>query len=121
MTIGDGDCFYRCGVPALSSLGASTDTLLLTALAFAYVERILEARDRELAFASAMSILDPSQSILEAVGFQKLVFEDFYEAFASLIRGVAIPDGEGRFTDAGSLLKAFQNPESGSSIRGSNQ
>jgi ubiquitin thioesterase protein OTUB1 len=94
------------------SSGIYTYISSLIALAFAYVERVLEAEDRDLALGSAMSILEPSQSILEAVGFQRLVFEDFYEAFASLIHRVAIPDGEGKLLNPGSLLGAFQNVES---------
>jgi ubiquitin thioesterase protein OTUB1 len=94
------------------SSGIYTHVSSSIALAFAYVERVLEAEDRDLALGSAMSILEPSQSVLEAVGFQKLVFEDFYEAFASLIHRVAIPDGEGKLLNPGSLLGAFQNVES---------
>ena len=100
----------------LISFGLYADPSSSIALAFAYVERVLEAQDRDLALASAMSILEPSQSILEAVGFQKLVFEDFYEAFASLIHRVAIPDVEGKLLNGSALLGAFQNSESRSSI-----
>jgi ubiquitin thioesterase protein OTUB1 len=84
-----------------------------TALAFAYVERILDTPDRDLALASAMSILHSTLSVLEVTGFQKLVFEDFYEIFVSLIRQIVVPqEHTGTLLTLRTLLGAFQDAES---------
>jgi ubiquitin thioesterase protein OTUB1 len=87
---GDGDCFYR-------SLG------------FAYVEKILLASDLELAVVTALSALESTIPMLEHVGFQRFVFEDFYDCFVSLIRSV------GSTLTSMSLLSAFQDPQTSNS------
>ncbi|KAI0772483.1 cysteine proteinase [Trametes elegans] len=96
-TRGDGDCFYR-------------------SLAFAYIERILNATEPALAVISAISVLESTQSKLEQVGFQSLVFEDFYDAFVRLIRGVVEPLEDGRLLTANSLLEAFNELEVSNSV-----
>ncbi|KAJ2973708.1 hypothetical protein NUW54_g12016 [Trametes sanguinea] len=63
-TTSPGDCFYR-------------------SFAFAYIERMLNATEPQLAVLKALSVLETTPSMLEQVGFQTLVFEDFYDAFAS--------------------------------------
>ncbi|QRV99521.1 peptidase C65 otubain protein [Ceratobasidium sp. AG-Ba] len=78
-TRGDGDCFYR-------------------SLAFAYVEKIMTAPEPGLAVATSLSHLESTLPLLEQAGFQKIVFEDFYESFAELIQHI------------------FQNPEVSNSI-----
>jgi ubiquitin thioesterase protein OTUB1 len=50
---GDGDCFYR-------------------SMAFAYVERILQARDQAYAIATSLSIIENGLSNLKAVGFDPM-------------------------------------------------
>lgn len=80
-------------------------------MAFAYVERLLHAPDLALAVASGMSTLESSLPLLEQCGFQRLVFEDFYDVFASLVENIVKPDDRGRKLDAKELLAAFQSPE----------
>ncbi|CDO70422.1 hypothetical protein BN946_scf184999.g63 [Trametes cinnabarina] len=96
-TRGDGDCFYR-------------------SLAFAYIEQILNATEPQLAALKALSILDQMPSQLKAVGFQELVFEDFHDAFADLIKAVVEPRVDGRLLTISSLLKAFNEPETSNSV-----
>jgi len=56
--------------------------------------------------------------MLENVGFQKLVFEDFYDIFEGLLKSISVPhtpdlpESEGGGMDEAILLSAFQNPES---------
>lgn len=49
--------------------------------------------------------------MLEKVGFQKLVFEDFYEVLESLIQQIIIPEPGGTTLTSETLLEAFQSPE----------
>jgi len=96
-TRGDGDCFYR-------SVG------------FAYIEQIINSSDSTAAATNAMETLKQSQALLDQAGFQKVVYEDFYDAFASMIGEVATatsPDGIMNHTI---LLSAFQNPEVSNSV-----
>ena len=60
-----------------------------------------------MAVMQAISRLESTQSMLETVGFQPLVFEDFLETFTGLIRRVA---EQPPLTHAG-LLEAFVDPE----------
>ncbi|EMD35014.1 hypothetical protein CERSUDRAFT_116527 [Gelatoporia subvermispora B] len=96
-TKGDGDCFYR-------------------SLAFAYCERIMHAPDAELAVMSAISSIEATPALLEAAGFQPLVFEDFYEMFLSLVRKILAPDENGKVLTPAALLGAFNDPETSNSI-----
>ncbi|KAF8622628.1 hypothetical protein AX15_006880 [Amanita polypyramis BW_CC] len=94
---GDGDCFYR-------------------ALGFTFVNRILQAPEIDIAVASALSLLESTREPLDVVGFQSLVYEDFYEVLYDLIKSIIQPrDGEPPVTLAG-LLKAFQDPPASNSI-----
>ncbi|EPS98937.1 hypothetical protein FOMPIDRAFT_1148232 [Fomitopsis schrenkii] len=96
-TRGDGDCFYR-------------------SLAFAWIERMLQAKDAPLAVTSAISALEASQPLLEAAGFQPLVFEDFYDCLVALIKQIIAPSGDGRLLTPATLLEAFNSPETSNSI-----
>ncbi|KAJ3972454.1 cysteine proteinase [Lentinula raphanica] len=96
-TRGDGDCFYR-------------------SVAFAYVENLLHASDPELAVASALSTLEETQGMLESIGYERMVFEDFYEVLDELVKNVIAPDVSGRTLTEETLLEAFQNPEKSNSI-----
>ncbi|EPQ55743.1 cysteine proteinase [Gloeophyllum trabeum ATCC 11539] len=96
-TRGDGDCFYR-------------------SLAFRYVERLMNAADPALAVGSAVSTLEASLPMLEAAGFQKLVFEDFYDTFVSIIKRIVQPEADGTTLTPLLLLEAFQNPEVSNSV-----
>jgi ubiquitin thioesterase protein OTUB1 len=49
--------------------------------------------------------------MLEHVGFQKMVFEDFYDVFASLINQVIVPEAGGTELTIHTLIEAFQSPE----------
>ncbi|KAG7087579.1 hypothetical protein E1B28_013533 [Marasmius oreades] len=97
-TRGDGDCFYR-------------------SLAFAFVERLLKAKDRGAAVQYAMVTLSESLQMLENVGFEKLVFEDFYDVLKGLVTNVVEPDNVlGKILDEESLLTAFQDNTTSNSI-----
>ncbi|KAI0351661.1 cysteine proteinase [Trametes cingulata] len=96
-TRGDGDCFYR-------------------SLAFAYIERILHATEPAIAVSSAVSVLETTQPLLEQVGFQAMVFEDFYDAFVGLISWVVHPREDGSLLTIASLLEAFNVHEVSNSI-----
>ncbi|KAH9856300.1 cysteine proteinase [Lenzites betulinus] len=96
-TRGDGDCFYR-------------------SLAFAYIERIMDAEEPALAVISAISVLETTPLLLEQVGFQKLVFEDFYDDFVGLIKSVIEPRHDGRLLNVSSLLETFNVPEVSNSV-----
>ncbi|KAI0830110.1 cysteine proteinase [Trametes gibbosa] len=96
-TRGDGDCFYR-------------------SLAFAYIERIMHAEEPALAVISAISVLETTPPLLEQVGFQKLVFEDFYDDFVGLIKSVIEPRHDGRLLTVTSLLETFNVPEVSNSV-----
>ncbi|KAF8735257.1 hypothetical protein AX14_002401 [Amanita brunnescens Koide BX004] len=89
---GDGDCFYR-------------------ALGFAFVEQILEAPENDVAAVSALSLLETTSSSLEAVGFQRIVYEDFYDVLYGLIKSVVQPDDTQPLLTLAGLLQTFQNPE----------
>ncbi|KAJ8455537.1 hypothetical protein ONZ45_g18921 [Pleurotus djamor] len=96
-TRGDGDCFYR-------------------SVAFAYVDSILHSSDVALAAASALSLLESTFPMLEGAGFQKLVFEDFYEVLGTIVENIIKPDENGRCLDSRLLLECFQSPETSNSI-----
>lgn len=82
-----------------------------TALAFAFVEQILTAPENDVAAVSALSLLETTPNSLEFVGFQRIVFEDFYDVLYGLIQSVFRPhDGQPLLTLA-SLLETFQKPE----------
>ncbi|KAI0316959.1 cysteine proteinase [Amylostereum chailletii] len=87
---GDGDCFYR-------------------SLAFAYIERIIQSQDSSLAVMMAISTLESTHPMLDAAGFQKMVYEDFYDVLISLIKRIEphVPMHLGPDT----LLNAFQDPD----------
>ncbi|PPQ83043.1 hypothetical protein CVT26_012174 [Gymnopilus dilepis] len=96
-TRGDGDCFYR-------SLG------------FAYVESLINSQDRDFAVASSLSKLESTKDTLDKAGIEKLVYEDFYEEFVSLIEGITKPDAQGLVLNSDRLLHAFQSPETSNAI-----
>lgn len=54
--------------------------------------------------------------MLEFAGFQKLVWEDFYEVLTQLVQSVAAPGPNGRTLTPRALLNAFQSPEGALSI-----
>ena len=64
-----------------------------------------------MAVALAVSLLESTMPKLEDAGFQKLVFEDFYEVFLSLIQQIIVPEPGGTTLTSETLLEAFQNLE----------
>ncbi|KAF9516663.1 hypothetical protein BS47DRAFT_1390504 [Hydnum rufescens UP504] len=82
---GDGDCFYR-------------------SMAFAYVERILNAPDLPLAVATSLSTIEGRLADLRA-------YEDFYEALRDLVLNIVEPDVQGKVLTSATLLQRFQDPE----------
>ncbi|KAK0189760.1 cysteine proteinase [Armillaria mellea] len=91
-TRGDGDCFYR-------------------SVAFAYVERMLHALNPADAVEKGVVALKSTLPMLENVGFQKLVFEDFHDVLESLLLSIVTPQTTGKTLNAVGLLEAFQSPE----------
>lgn len=67
------------------------------------MEKILHASDYDLAVATALSTLESTLLMLDGAGFQRLVFEDFYDCFTSLIKSATLTPI--------SLLSAFQEPQ----------
>lgn len=61
--------------------------------------------------ALAVSLLESTVPILEEAGFQRLVFEDFYQVFLSLIQQIVDPEPGGTTLTPETLLEAFQSPE----------
>jgi ubiquitin thioesterase protein OTUB1 len=109
-TRGDGDCFYRCELITIT-VHRPFSLVACKAIGFAYIEQIINSPDPTVAAANALSNLEKSQGLLDQAGFQKVVYEDFYDAFASMIKEVATatsPDGIMNHTI---LISAFQNPE----------
>jgi ubiquitin thioesterase protein OTUB1 len=98
-------------VRAPPSPPSSTLTRRRAALAFAYVDALLHAPDGELAVGAALSTLEGRLPLLEAAGFQRLVFEDFYDALADLVRTIVAPNAAGRLLSPSLLLAAFQSAE----------
>ncbi|KAK0201010.1 peptidase C65 Otubain-domain-containing protein, partial [Desarmillaria ectypa] len=96
-TRGDGDCFYR-------------------SVAFAYVERMMHALNPAQAVEKGVAALKSTLPMLENVGFQKLVFEDFYDVLESLLLSIVTPQTTGKTLNAVGLLEAFQSPEVSNSI-----
>ncbi|KAJ3937698.1 MAG: peptidase C65 Otubain-domain-containing protein [Lentinula lateritia] len=94
---GDGDCFYR-------------------SVAFAYVQNLLHAPDPTIAVATALSTLEATTKLLESVGFEKMVFEDFYEVLEELVKSVVTPNASGSILTDEGLLETFQDPEKSNSI-----
>jgi hypothetical protein len=86
-------------------------TFLIVALAFAFIENILNSEQTDVAVALATSSLESTVPMLLAAGFQKLVFEDFYEVLVSLIQQIVIPEPGGTTLTSETLLEAFQSPE----------
>ncbi|KAI3612679.1 otubain-like cysteine protease [Moniliophthora roreri] len=96
-TRGDGDCFYR-------------------SVAFAFVENLLHSPDRGKAVETALAILSATPKMLENVGFEKLVFEDFYEVLETLAGNIVTPGPAGTTLDDTTLLAVFQNNTTSNSI-----
>jgi ubiquitin thioesterase protein OTUB1 len=110
---GDGDCFYRCMCPC-TALPAPliTAVWVILALAFAYIERIFDKNDKEMAVVTSISTLEESLKSLRKVGFDESVIEEAYEVPRDLIRGIIEPDtvsNSGQTLTPAQLLEVFQD------------
>ena len=76
------------------------------------MERILQASEREIAVASALSLLESTCEPLDAVGFHSLVYEDFYDVLYGLIKSIVQPDDGELPVTLAVLLETFQDPPS---------
>jgi ubiquitin thioesterase protein OTUB1 len=79
------------------------------ALAFAYIERIMDSQDPALEATMAISTLDAAVPLLERVGFDKFAYEDFYEELLGLLKRVG--SGLQNQLSPEALLSAFQAAE----------
>lgn len=82
-----------------------------TAVGFAYIEQILNSADSSKAAEKALSIVLKGLELLDKAGFQKIAYEDFYEAFEGLIKEVETSKNPDGVMSHPILLSAFQNPE----------
>jgi hypothetical protein len=64
-----------------------------------------------MAVATSISTLESTLPMLEQAGFQKMVFEDFYDVLVSIVQQVVTPDHEGKKMTPEMLLEAFQSIE----------
>ncbi|KDQ16564.1 hypothetical protein BOTBODRAFT_54008 [Botryobasidium botryosum FD-172 SS1] len=96
---GDGNCFY-------------------TSTAFAWISGMmnLTSENRKSVVESALLDLEKSLNSLKAVGFEPIVYEDFYEVLTDLIRNILYPVSTGTVLNPASLLQQFQNAETVNSI-----
>lgn len=54
--------------------------------------------------------------MLDSVGFQKMVYEDFYDTLVTFVANVEKPQKDGRTMTPSDLVIAFQNPEVSNTI-----
>jgi len=96
---GDGNCFY-------------------TATAFEWINQMMKlgADKRKDHVDGVLKDLEESLKSLEAVGFQPIVFEDFYEVLTGIIRNIVYPNSAGKVLSPASLLHQFQEAETVNSI-----
>lgn len=80
------------------------------ALAFAYIESLINVSDKELAVVSCLSKLESTTDMLDKTGIAKIVYEDFYDHFTELVKGIVEPE-HGLLLTSQRLLGSFQNPE----------
>jgi len=80
------------------------------------VENLLKSTDQAFGVAKSLSFLSSTNETLHSAGIEKLVYEDFYAEFASLIENIIKPNSEGVTLTVDLLLNAFQNPEVSNSV-----
>lgn len=71
------------------------------------MERVLQDPSPEKALEKALSTLEATISLLHAVKFEPIVYEDFYDTFVDVLRRIVYPDRVGRL-NPDRLLKEFQ-------------
>lgn len=88
-----------------------------TAFAFAYIERLLKTPEasRAAVVQAALKQVEQTSKLLQGVGYETLVYEDFYDALVHMIKRIvnAAPDAP-QLTQRG-LLEAFNDAPSTSS------
>lgn len=80
------------------------------------MEGLLKSKDQALAVGKSLSFLSSINETLHSTGIEKMVYEDFYEEFTSLIENIINPNSEGTKLTVDLLLNAFQNPEGNISL-----
>ena len=83
----------------------------LVALAYAFIDRAMQADSQTISAVQALSAVDATLPMLKAAGFQDMVYEDWYDVLASLIRQILVPEPEGTVLTPAILLEAFQSDE----------
>jgi hypothetical protein len=81
------------------------------AIAFAFVEQLLNSPEKDLAVAQALSVLDATIPMLKKVGFEAFAYEDFYDTLVSLVRDVVPGVSKGPALTSAALLEKFQAAE----------
>ena len=75
------------------------------------MENLINSRERDFAVGSSLSILESTKETLDKAGIEKMVYEDFYEDFETLVQSITKPGKDGRTLNTEQLLFAFQQPE----------
>ena len=75
------------------------------------MENLINSRERDFAVGSSLSILESTKETLDKAGIEKMVYEDFYEDFETLVQSITKPSKDGRTLNIEQLLFAFQQPE----------
>jgi hypothetical protein len=100
--------------------GAALTWTWNTALIFAYIERIYNEQDRQLAVATSISALENLLPKLQEVGFDKTVIDESWEIPRDLITGIIDPElvsNSGKTLTPAQLLEVFQDDSSASKKR----
>ncbi|PPQ74522.1 hypothetical protein CVT25_004428, partial [Psilocybe cyanescens] len=90
--------------------------IALSALGFAYIDSLINSAERDFSVASSLSVLSGTKETLDSAGIEKLVYEDFYDDFSSLIESIIKPGVDGLTLSSDGLLKSFQTPEISNSV-----
>ena len=81
------------------------------ALAYTFIDRAMQSDNQTISAVQALSAVDATLPMLKAAGFQDMVYEDWYDVLASLIRQILVPEPGGTVLTPGILLEAFQSDE----------
>lgn len=95
----------KCSTAILAHLLTCYSSL---ALAFAYIDRLIRAEDRELAIVTALSSLELGKGILQSAHFDDIVYDLPFDVLCDLIKSI-VSNSEPLTSDE--LLKTFQDPQ----------
>ena len=95
----------------ISTIEDSFTNRFWKAFGYAWLERMIKSKNQTIEVAKALSLLESSLLVLKGAGFQELVYQDFYDVLASLIRQILIAEPGGSVLTTPVLLEAFQDPE----------